>query len=196
MYKIINRHIYEIASGENITLCDIVADSANDLPDAGDIALYKIAFGSFAFSIADKCFYCLNSSGTWVTADSGDNYYTKSEIDDFLDVQNMQIAQNTSDIANNGLKVVLSQQSVSTSTYTYLVNLGDFPLPNGCGCYLISIITWDPHPTYSLYSVAYSWTHTEATSVTKIAGSDASVTVSGDTISVTSTGKVTIMAMR
>lgn len=65
MYKIINRHVYEIASGENITLCDIVADTSTDLPDAGDIALYKIAFGSFAYVIDEGVFYSLDSSGTW-----------------------------------------------------------------------------------------------------------------------------------
>lgn len=69
MYKIINRHVYELANGENVTLCDIVADASTDLPDADDQAIYKIAFGSFAFSIVDKCFYCLNSSGTWTAAD-------------------------------------------------------------------------------------------------------------------------------
>lgn len=112
------------------------------------------------------------------------------------DEQNAQIAQNTSDIANNGLKVVLSQQSNSSSSYTYQMKTNDFPVPYSCGCYLISIISWGTTPTYSLYSVAYSESHTDYTVITKIAGNDASVTVNGDTISITSSGKVTIMAMR
>ena len=98
MYKIINRHVYEIASGENITLCDIVADTSTDLPDADDIVVNKIAFGSFAFSIAEKCFYCLNSSGTWAAADSGDmsDYYTKLQVDTLLSAkQNTLTFDNT-----------------------------------------------------------------------------------------------------
>lgn len=65
MYKIINRHVYDIASGENITLCDIIADSASDLPGADDIAVNKIVFGSFAYVIDEGVFYSLDSSGTW-----------------------------------------------------------------------------------------------------------------------------------
>ena len=66
MYKIINRHTYEITSGENVTLCDIIADTSSDLPGADDIALYKIAFGSFAYVIDEAKFYCLDSTGAWL----------------------------------------------------------------------------------------------------------------------------------
>lgn len=66
MYKIINRFTYEITSGENVTLCYIIADSANDLPTADDIARDKIAFGSSVYCIAEAETYSLDSSGAWV----------------------------------------------------------------------------------------------------------------------------------
>ena len=66
MYKIINRHTYEIKSGENVTLCYIIADTADDLPDAAAIAENKIAFGSFAFVADEAKYYCLDSTGAWL----------------------------------------------------------------------------------------------------------------------------------
>lgn len=65
MYKIVNRHPYEISAGANVDLCDIVADSASDLPELSECILNRIGFGSFAYCIAEKEFYCLNSGGEW-----------------------------------------------------------------------------------------------------------------------------------
>ena len=118
MYKIINRHVYEIASGENITLCDIVADASTDLPGADDQALYKIAFGSFAFSIADKCFYCLDSSGTWTAADiNASDFYTKLQIDtllsskqDTLTFDNVPTQDSNNPVKSGGVYTALSNK--------------------------------------------------------------------------------------
>lgn len=135
MYKIINRHVYEIASGENITLCDIVADASTDLPGADDQALYKIAFGSFAFSIADKCFYCLDSSGTWTAADiNASDFYTKAEIDAFLLTINTTLNKDRAalvEIVDGGAKNVLQVDEIGVSAthgQTYTTNGVTFTL--------------------------------------------------------------------
>lgn len=65
MYKIINRHPYEINEGNNVDCCDIVADQLSDLPGAEEQTINKIGFGSFAYCITEKEFYCLNSENEW-----------------------------------------------------------------------------------------------------------------------------------
>ena len=99
------------------------------------------------------------------------------------------VEKNTSDIAANGLTVVLSQNANVSTTYTYSLDFDDFPV-----CYLISIIT---SSSYSLYSIAFSG-NSVVYSFTKIkiAGNDANISVANGIISVTSSGKVTIMKMR
>lgn len=65
MWKIINRHTYEIKDNKNIDLCDIIADTLATLPTEQDIIDNNIAFGSFCYVIAEKTFYVLNSGGEW-----------------------------------------------------------------------------------------------------------------------------------
>lgn len=65
MWKIINRHTYEIKDNKNIDLCDIIADSLETLPTEQDIIDNGIAFGSFCYVISEKEFYVLNSGGEW-----------------------------------------------------------------------------------------------------------------------------------
>lgn len=66
MWKIINRHTYEIKDNKNIDLCDIIADSLETLPTEQDITDNNIAFGSFCYVISEKEFYVLNSGGEWL----------------------------------------------------------------------------------------------------------------------------------
>lgn len=66
MWKIINRHTYEIKDNKNIDLCDIISDSLETLPTEQDIIDNSIAFGSFCYVISEKEFYVLNSSGDWI----------------------------------------------------------------------------------------------------------------------------------
>lgn len=66
MWKIINRHTYEIKDNKNIDLCDIISDSLETLPTEQDIIDNGIAFGSFCYVISEKEFYVLNSGGEWV----------------------------------------------------------------------------------------------------------------------------------
>lgn len=65
MWKIINRHTYEIKDNKNIDLCDIISDSLETLPTEQDIIDNGIAFGSFCYVISEKEFYVLNSGGEW-----------------------------------------------------------------------------------------------------------------------------------
>ena len=119
MYKIINRHTYEITSGENITLCDIVADSANDLPDAGDIALYKIAFGSFAYVIDEGVFYSLDSSGTWNASSSGGDIPSPSSSNPVMD-----------GTAAPGTSTDYARADHVHPSDTTKANIGDIPSPS------------------------------------------------------------------
>lgn len=66
MWKIINRHTYEIKDNKNIDLCDIISDSLETLPTEQDIIDNGIAFGSFCYVISEKEFYVLNSGGEWI----------------------------------------------------------------------------------------------------------------------------------
>lgn len=66
MWKIINRHTYEIKDNKNIDLCDIISDSLETLPTEQDIIDNNIAFGSFCYVISEKEFYVLNSGGEWL----------------------------------------------------------------------------------------------------------------------------------
>lgn len=66
MYKIINRHVYELSGGENVTLCDIMCDDETSLPDSSSIISDKIAFGSIAYLISERKFVVLNSLGEWL----------------------------------------------------------------------------------------------------------------------------------
>ncbi len=66
MWKIINRHTYEIKDNKNIDLCDIISDSLETLPTEQDIVDNNIAFGSFCYVISEKEFYVLNSNGEWI----------------------------------------------------------------------------------------------------------------------------------
>ena len=66
MWKIINRHTYEIKDNKNIDLCDIISDSLETLPTEQDIIDNNIAFGSFCYVISEKEFYVLNSGGEWI----------------------------------------------------------------------------------------------------------------------------------
>lgn len=66
MWKIINRHTYEIKDNKNIDLCDIISDNLDSLPTEQDIIDNNIAFGSFCYVISEKEFYVLNSGGEWL----------------------------------------------------------------------------------------------------------------------------------
>lgn len=66
MYKIIDRKTYETEEGHNIDVCDIIADTPNDLPSANDISVYNIGMGSWIYIISDGSHRVLNSGGEWV----------------------------------------------------------------------------------------------------------------------------------
>lgn len=52
-------------------VCDIVCDTAADLPTADDISDNKILPGSWCWLIAEKNYAVLNTSLTWVQGDKG-----------------------------------------------------------------------------------------------------------------------------
>lgn len=66
MWKIINRHTYDIKDNKNIDLCDIISDSLETMPTEQDIIENNIAFGSFCYVISEKEFYVLSSGGEWL----------------------------------------------------------------------------------------------------------------------------------
>ena len=66
MYKIIGRKTYEMDSGHNVDICDIIADTPDDLPSTSDISNDLIGFGSWCYIISDGSYHVLNSGGDWV----------------------------------------------------------------------------------------------------------------------------------
>lgn len=66
MYKIIDRKTYETDEGHNVDICDIIADTLDDLPSTNDISNDMIGFGSWAYIISDGSHRVLTSGGDWV----------------------------------------------------------------------------------------------------------------------------------
>lgn len=67
MIKIISSRSEAIKNGKNYMRAELIADSASEL-DVESINNYHFTFGSIAYAIAEKSFYVLNSSGTWVSS--------------------------------------------------------------------------------------------------------------------------------
>ena len=67
MIKIISSRSEAIKNGKNYIRAELIADSASDLSIEG-MSNYHFTFGSIAYCIAEKSFYVLNSSGTWVSS--------------------------------------------------------------------------------------------------------------------------------
>ena len=99
-------------------------------------------------------------------------------------------------INNLSMKKVLEKNKASSATYTYTMSMDDFTANIGGGTYLIFIVTWSTTPSFSLYAVSFGGGNTSHGVKTKIAGSDATVSVSSGVISVTSSGKVMITAIK
>lgn len=84
MYRIIEimQEFTDRTTGARSIMCEIVADTAADLP-ANTADLVYIT-GSYATAIDTGGIYKINSAGTWIlqpSANAFDNVYTKSEID-------------------------------------------------------------------------------------------------------------------
>lgn len=65
--KIIASRNEGMKDSKNYLRAEIIADSASDLSVEG-MSNYHFTFGSIAYCIAEKSFYVLNSSGTWVSS--------------------------------------------------------------------------------------------------------------------------------
>lgn len=68
MYIIVNRqYVYKDITSMELTgsICDIVCDTANDIPTTQDIQKEKMLFGSWAWIISDKTYKVLNSQGVF-----------------------------------------------------------------------------------------------------------------------------------
>lgn len=65
--KIIASRNEGMKDGKNYMRAEIIADSASELNIEG-VNNYHFLFGSIAYAIAEKSFYVLNSSGTWVSS--------------------------------------------------------------------------------------------------------------------------------
>ena len=65
--KIIASRNEGMKNSKNYTRAELIADSASDLTIEG-VNNYHFLFGSIAYAIAEKSFYVLNSSGTWVSS--------------------------------------------------------------------------------------------------------------------------------
>lgn len=68
--KIIASRSEGIRDGKNYMRVELIVDSASELSVEG-MSNYHFTFGSIAYAIAEKCFYVLNSSGTWVSSSEG-----------------------------------------------------------------------------------------------------------------------------
>lgn len=69
--KIIASRNEGMKDGKNYLRAELIADSASDLSVEG-MSNYHFTFGSIAYCIAEKSFYVLNSSGTWVSSSEDD----------------------------------------------------------------------------------------------------------------------------
>lgn len=65
--KIIASRNEGMKDGKNYLRAELIADSASELSIEG-MSNYHFTFGSIAYAIAEKSFYVLNSSGTWVSS--------------------------------------------------------------------------------------------------------------------------------
>lgn len=65
--KIIASRNEDMKNSKNYLRAELIADSASDLSIEG-MSNYHFTFGSIAYCIAEKSFYVLNSSGTWVSS--------------------------------------------------------------------------------------------------------------------------------
>lgn len=70
MIIIASRH-ESMKDGKNYLRAELIADSASELSVEG-MSNYHFTFGSIAYAIAEKSFYVLNSSGTWVSSSEDD----------------------------------------------------------------------------------------------------------------------------
>lgn len=69
--KIIASRSEGLKNGKNYLRAELIADSASELSIEG-MSNYHFTFGSIAYAIAEKSFYVLNSSGTWVSSSEDD----------------------------------------------------------------------------------------------------------------------------
>ncbi len=69
--KIIASRNEGMKDGKNYLRAELIADSASELSIEG-MNNYHFTFGSIAYAIAEKSFYVLNSSGTWVSSSEDD----------------------------------------------------------------------------------------------------------------------------
>lgn len=71
--KIIASRNEGMKDGKNYMRAELIADSASELSVEG-MSNYHFTIGSIAYCIAEKSFYVLNSSGTWVSSsEDGEN---------------------------------------------------------------------------------------------------------------------------
>lgn len=100
------------------------------------------------------------------------------------------------ELSNLPLQKVSDNNSSSSKSYSYTMKESDFVANKGAGTYLIFIISWSTTPTFSLYAASFGGGNTNHDVVTKIAGSDATVSASGGVISVTASGRMLIYALK
>lgn len=91
-------------------------------------------------------------------------------------------------------KMVYSTVRNSSYTSTYTMNTNDFS-GSQVGLYLIYIVNWSTTPSISIYAMAYSGNQTSQSTLSKIFGSDASISLSGATVTYTGAGKIQIIAV-
>lgn len=118
-------------------------------------------------------------------------------------MSNAELTADMSEVQTGlGAVCVLRKIKNSSGTYTYTMSFDDFSVPpstaiDSCGTYLISILPWSTSPTYSMYTASFTGGNTtDHNVVQKIAGADANVTCTGGVITITSSGKVQIYALR
>lgn len=75
--KIIASRNEGMKNGKNYMRAELIADSASDLT-IEEVNNYHFLFGSIAYAIAEKSFYVLNSSGTWVSSSEDSENVTPS----------------------------------------------------------------------------------------------------------------------
>lgn len=114
-YKIINDVPKEVMYFRFI--CDTVSDLPSlDVYDSLDILLGE---GCDAEVIDPKSDYRMKSDGTWVIQDVGNDYYSKSEIDDMIDEIN-----DTDDMQDRAISDLYAENTNEQLQIDYAINTG------------------------------------------------------------------------
>ena len=156
----------------------------------------------------DSIYICIKSGTTFTgtfkpmictqtdyTADPTYQPYVLSNVE--LTAKEQQNENNITSILAREIRKVYVSKNMSSTAHTYKMTFDDFQSPNdSVGTYLIAIVTWNASPSFKLYAVSFSGANLDYTTVSPIYGEQTITVDSEHNINLTTSGKVTIYALR